>query len=220
MKTRWPLIGAQTPQNRFGWQHEGPGPQADGVRDGADGLLPEERFAHPNLRRRPPYVPIDIGKECLRFSIAKGTAGLAGEYRSAPEDLSRRVMNQELRESDLPAIRWWISGLHRIEDFVRLHTSGRLTIEEMAYMVRRAFGDKAPYRGWLNQWGREPERELPSLAACIKLESSEELVGMRIDDIGRSDSRRIDENGITYVKLNGHIYWRRQAATNTTIGER
>ena len=30
---------------------------------------------------------------------------------------------------------------------------------------------------------------------------------MDVDDIPVGDDRRIDEDGFTYIKLNGHMYW-------------
>ena len=110
-------------------------------------------------------------------------------------------MHKTLDEEDGAALRWMLSGLHHAEDFVRLHTMGRLTIEELAYLVRWAFGEKnTPYHSWLNQWGRDPQRPLPSLFATIELETANDLIGLHVDDIPAGDDRRIDEDGFTYIK--------------------
>ena len=83
-------------------------------------------------------------------------------YRKEPEALYRRITELTLEEDDGVALRWMITGLHQDEDFVGMHTMSRLTIEELAHLVRSAFGEKqTPYRSWLNQWAREPDRPLP-----------------------------------------------------------
>ena len=211
MKLRAPLVPVDAVPNRFGWHHEGPGPQWPDDEETDEELLPAESFNHPALKRRPPYVPERQGTATFSFMVRKRCAGLAHRYRREPEELYRRIMRQALEKEDGAAIRWMISGLHRAEDFVRLHTMGRLSIEELAYMVRWAFGEEqTPYRRWLNQWGREPNRPLPSLPGTIKLETENDLIGLRIDDIPAGDDRRIDEDGCTYVKLNGHMYWLRR----------
>ena len=99
-----------------------------------------------------------------------------------------------------------LSGLQFSTDFVRLHTTGRLTIEEMAYMTREAFGERAPYRTWLNQWGREPTRALPSLPAEVRLHHPNELIGLDVRDLETDDDRRIDVGDTLCIKLNGHVY--------------
>ena len=126
------------------------------------------------------------------FRIRKGCAGLAHRYRRDPDILYRRIMDKTLDDEDGPALRWMLSGFHRAEDFVRMHTRGRLTIEELAYLVRFAFGeDDTPYRCWLNQWGRDPQRPLPSLFGTIELDAPDELIGLDLDHIPVDDHRRI-----------------------------
>ena len=208
MTQRFPLVPANAPANRFGWRHDGPGPQLDNDPNADKHLLPAERFDHPELKRRPPYVPERIGRGTFTFMVRKGCAGLAHHYRREPESLYRRVMHKSLNKEDGAALRWALSGFHHDKDFVRLHTKGRLTIEELAYLVRWAYGeDHTPYRSWLNQWGGDPQRPLPSLFDTIELETENDLIGLHIDDIPVGDDRRIDENGFTYIKLNGHMYW-------------
>lgn len=83
-------------------------------------------------------------------------------------------------------------------------------------MMRWTYGSEhAPFRRWRNQWGRDPERPLPSSPATIELESEKDLVGLSINDIAPGDDRRIDENGFTYVKLNGIMYWLKKSHTST-----
>ena len=169
MKLRAPHLPADTVPNRFGWRHEGPGPQwPDGGGATDEDLLPAESFNHPALKQRPPYVPERQGRTTFAFMVRKGCAGLAHLHRREPEALYHRIMQQALEDEDGAAIRWMISGLQWDEDFVRLHTMGRLSIEELAYMVRWTYGAKqAPYRKWLNQWGREPHRPLPSAPGIV-----------------------------------------------------
>ena len=204
MNLRAPMVPEDAVPNRFGWRHEGPGPQWPKRADPKEELLPSERFDHPALKRRPCYVPEREGIETFSFMLRKGCAGLAHRHRREPEPLYRRITRQTMRAKDVAAVRWMISALHTDEDFVRLHTMGRLSIEELAYVVRTAYGPaRAPFRAWLNQWAREPEKPLPSLPGTVMLRSEDELMGLRIDDIPAGDDRRIDEEGVTYLKLNG-----------------
>ena len=208
MNVRWPLVPADSVPNRFGWRHEGPGPQWPETVDPSEELLPASRFDHPALKRRPLYVPQRVGVKTFSFMMRKGCAGLAHCYRREPEALYRRITELTLKEDDGVALRWMIAGLHHGEDFVGMHTMSRLTIQELAHLVRSAFTEKeTPYRSWLNQWGREPDRPLPSLPGVIPLESEDDLTGLHIDDIPVGDDRRIDHDGITYLKLHGHRYW-------------
>ena len=207
MTLRAPLLPPDAVPNRFGWRHEGAGPQLldnDALQD--DALLPPERFDHPNLKQRPPYVPERLGPPTFSFALRKSCAGLAYDYRRDPHSLYDRILTRTLVADDGPALRWMLSGLQFSTDFVRLHTSGRLTIEELAYVTREAFGDRAPYRTWLNQWGREPTRALPSLPAEIRLDHPNELVGLDVRDLEPDDDRRIAVGDTLYIKLNGHVY--------------
>ena len=211
MNLRWPGIPADTPHNRFGWRHEGAGPQLDDDPGAGEPLLDERRFDHPQLKKRPPYVPPAMARRSFAFKVRKGCAGLAHEYRKEPEGVYERIVARGLDAGDGTVIRWMIGGLRTDEDFVRLHTVCRLSIEELAYMVRFAFAkDSAPYRTWLNQWAREPSRPMPSLPECIELKSGDELAGLHVDDIAPGDERRIDIAGTTYLKLNAHMYWLRR----------
>ena len=131
-----------------------------------------------------------------------------------PEALYHRIMQQTLNDEDGAAIRWMISGLQWDENCVRLHTMGRLSIEELAYMGRWSYGAKqAPCRKWLNQWGRKPDRPLPRAPGRIELETENERMELRLDEMPPGDEHRIDEDGCTYAKLNGHLYWLRRSAT-------
>ena len=207
MTLRAPLLSPDAVPNRFGWRHEGPGPQLIADDTPMDGeLLPAAAFDHPALQRRPPYVPERLGLPTFSFALRKSCAGLAYEYRRDPEGIYERIMGKALVAEDGAALRWMLSGLQFPTQFVRLHTCGRLTIEELAYMARSAFGNRGAYRTWLNQWGRSPERALPSLPGSILLERPDELVGLDLRDMPPGDDRRIDRHGKTYVKLNGHIY--------------
>ena len=204
---RAPLIPAEAPENQFGWRHEGPGPQWPEDEGANEVLLPQERFRHPALQRCPPYMPAHSAAKTFSFIVRKGCAGLAHQYRVDADALYERIQRLAVTPHDGPAVRWTISGLHSGAHFVRLHTLCRLTIEELAYLVRTAFGPRhAPYRSWLNQWGRNPQRPLPTLPASVRLESEDDLEGLHIDDIRPGDDRRIDSHGMTYLKLNGHIY--------------
>ena len=205
---RAPLVPAYAPENQFGWRHEGPGPQWPEDDDADEPLLPQERFAHPALQRPPQYMPARNAAKTFWFIMHKGCAGLAHPYRVDAYALYERIQRLAMTPDDGPAVRWTLSGLHSGAHFVQLHTLCRFTIEELAYLVRTAFGPRhAPYRDWLNQWGRDPERPLPTLPASIELESEDALEGLHIDDIAPGDDRRIDIEGTTYIKLNGHIYW-------------
>ena len=57
MNVRWPLVPADSVPNRFGWRHEGPGPQWPETVDPSEELLPASHFDHPALKRRPLYLP-------------------------------------------------------------------------------------------------------------------------------------------------------------------
>ena len=176
MTLRAPLLSSDAVPNRFGWRHEGPGPQLIADDTPMDGeLLPAAAFDHPALQRRPPYVPERLGLPTFSFALRKSCAGLAYEYRRDPEGIYERIMGKALVAEDGAALRWMLSGLQFPTQFVRLHTCGRLTIEELAYMARSAFGNRGAYRTWLNQWGRSPERALPSLPGSILLERPDEL---------------------------------------------
>ena len=80
MKLRAPLVPADAVPNRFGWRHEGPGPQWPDVDDPDEELLPAARFDHPALKRRPPYVPERQGVATFSFMMLKGCAGLAHRH--------------------------------------------------------------------------------------------------------------------------------------------
>ena len=208
MNLRAPLLPADAVENRFGWRHEGPGPQLpekDAPRD--DTLLPAEAFDHPALKRRPPYAPERLGLRNFTFTMQKACAGLNHHYRRDPKEVYARIVSRSLVPDDSPVLRWMTTGLQFSWLFVRLHAVGRLTIEELAYTVRFACGDQAPYRTWLNQWGRNPNRPLPSFRDDFPLERPDELVGLDARDIPPDDDRRIDVDGTTYLKLNGHMYW-------------
>ena len=172
-----------------------------------DTLLPAEAFDHPSLKRRPPYVPEHFGPRTFAFALRKSCAGLDHRYRRDPNELYNRIISRTLDPDDGPALRWMTSGLQFSTDFVRLHTVGRLTIEELAYTVRFAYGDCAPYCTWLNQWGRNPNLPLPSFRDDFPLERPDELVGLDVRDIPPDDDHRIDVDDTTYLKLNGHMYW-------------
>ena len=208
MTLRAPLLPADSVENRFGWLHEGPGPQlpAKGTpRD--EKLLPAEAFDHPALKRRPPYVPERFARRTFAFAVKKSCAGLAHRYRRDPGELYDRIVSRTLAIGDRVALCWMTSGLQFSTDFVRLHTVGRLTIEELAYTVRFACGERTPYRTWLNQWGRDPNRPLPSFRDDFPLERPDELAGLDLRDIPPGDDRRIDVDGTSYFKLNAHLYW-------------
>lgn len=211
MRVRWPLVPEDSVPNRFGWRHEGPGPQWPQTWDRAETLLPGECFDHETLKKPPQYVPERQGGKTFGFMLDKGCAGLAYECRTDAGGLHARIASRTMVESDTVPARWMLSGLQTDEDFVRLHTMGRLSIASLAYLVREAFGEtRAPWRQWLNQWGRDPGKPLPTLPGDVRLESADDLVGLHVDDIALDDERRIDESGITYVKLNGHLYWLRR----------
>ena len=219
MTVRWPLVPADAAPNRFGWRHEGPGVQWPEPSDTNEQLLPSEDFDHPELKRPPAYVPEHEGEATFDFMMLKGCAGLAHEFRRQPAELYARIKQQALERDDEPALRWMITGLRKDEDFVALHTMGRLSIQELAYLVRTAFGaERAPFRRWLNQWARDPHKPLPSLPGTIGLKSENDLVGLHIDDIPPGDDRRIDEDGITYLKIYGHMYWLRRQASQVDNG--
>ena len=208
MTLRAPLLPRGAPQNRFGWRHEGPGPQLlepEALRD--DRLLPAEAFDHPALERRPPYVPERLARRTFSFTLRKSCAGLAHRYRRDADDVYDRIISRTLDADDGPALRWMTSGLQFSSDFVRLHTVGRLTIAELAYLVRFAYGANAPYRTWLNQWARDPDRPMPTYRDDFELERPDELIGLDLRDLPPGDDRRLDIDDTTYFKLNAHIYW-------------
>ena len=92
MKLRAPHLPADTVPNRFGWRHEGPGPQwPDDEGETVEELFPAESFNHPALKRRPPYDAQRQGTAMLSFTVRKGCAGLAHGYHREPEKLYRRI---------------------------------------------------------------------------------------------------------------------------------
>ena len=138
--------------------------------------------------------------------IRKGCAGLRNEYRVSPEQAYRAMQSGEFSRTEEVAVRWALDGM-RPEEFGSLHSVGKLTIEELARMVRTLYPLEAPWRTWLNQWARDPDRAMPTEEDFTwELEAPGELEDIDLREVKRGDERRIDEDGNTYVKLNGILY--------------
>ena len=204
---RYPHPPADSVSNRFDRRFDGAGRQL--VQEELENdpeLLPPERFTDERLRARPPYISERMCKAHIDLFIARGCAGLRNEYRVSPEQAYRAMQSGEFSRKEEVAVRWALDGM-RPEEFGSLHSVGRLTIEELARMVRILYPLEAPWRTWLNQWARDPDRAMPTEEDFTwELEAPGELEDIDLREVKRGDERRIDENGTTYVKLNGILY--------------
>ena len=206
---RYPHLPPECVSNRFGWRFDGAGRQLPrDADDDAPDLLPEDRFSDPRLKVRPPYVNDRMSRLHIDFLIGKGCAGLAHEYRESAEAVRQAMFAGEFSRRQATTIRWALDGM-RHERFTSLHSIARLTIEELARMIRNLYpAPYRPWRSWLNQWAADPGRAMPTEeGASWKLEEPDELIGIDLREISPEDERRIDEDGITYVKLNGIVYF-------------
>lgn len=204
---RYPHPPAASVSNRFDRRFDGAGRQL--VQEELENdpeLLPPERFADERLRARPPCISERMRKTHIDLFITKGCAGLRNEYRVSAEQAYRAMQSGEFSRKEEVAVRWALDGM-RPEEFGSLHSLGRLTIEELARMVRTLYPLEAPWRTWLNQWARDPDRAMPTEEDFTwELEAPGELEDIDLREVKQGDERRIDEDGTTYVKLNGILY--------------
>ena len=82
-----------------------------------------------------PYISERMREAHIEFFIRKGCAGLGNEYRVSPEQAYRAMQFGEFSRREEVAVRWALDGM-RAEEFGSLHSVGRLTIDELARMVR------------------------------------------------------------------------------------
>ena len=205
---RYPHPPPEDVNERFGRRFDGAGRQlvVDECENDPE-LLPPERFADERLRTGPPYISERMREAHIDFFIRKGCAGLGNEYRVSPERAYRAMQSGEFPRREEVAVRWALDGM-RAEEFGSLHSVGMLTIDELARMVRILYPLAAPWRTWLNQWARDPGRAMPTEENLAwELEAPDELDGFDLRELERGDERRIDEDGTTYVKLNGIVYF-------------
>ena len=170
-------------------------------------LLPMSRFAHPNLNRRPAYMSEKLADDNMSLMLGKACAGLSRDLRVDGAWMRRAFMSGRFDRQARSSWEWAWSGLPECVT-PHLHALCALTIRELAWGMREVFGEDAGgLAHYLNQWGENPHKPLPTgEGVCILVKSIDDVpppaLAMRPDHPNRTDV----EGGLTILELNDVKY--------------
>lgn len=173
----------------------------------AEVLLPLGRFDHPNLRRRPANVVPAQADVQMDLIVGKECAGLRRDLRTTGAGMRRAFIAGRFGRNERVSLEWTTSGMHE-SLFPTWHSLCALTIFELARGMRVLGPAAGGYAGYLNRWGEDPEKALPSADGWTLAIRDCSLLPREAMEMGEGDPRREDfpEKGFSVLNVGGLRY--------------
>ena len=170
-------------------------------------LLPLERFDRPPLHRRPTNILAAAADDQMDLIVSKSCAGLRHDLRTTGARLRHAFIFGRFGRTERTALAWTVSGMRRFL-FPTWHSLCALTLFELARGMRTLGPECGGYAKYLNQWGKAPEKALPSAAGWTLYLHDLNHIPQAAIDMDESDPRREDiaETGVSVLDLSGLRY--------------
>lgn len=170
-------------------------------------LLPMSRFAHPNLNQRPAYMPEELADANMSLMLGKACAGLSPDLRIGGACMRRAFISGHFDRKARSTWQWAWPGVPECVT-PHLHALCALTIRELAWGMREVFGEEAgglaPY---LNQWGEDPHKPLPTgEGVCILVKSVDDIPPPALAMRPGHPKRKDLQGGLTTLEFNDVKY--------------
>ena len=134
----------------------------DEVPDGAPKeLLPLDRFNDPRLRRLTPHMTEEEADLRAKAITRKACAGRRRDITASGPALRRAIRSGMFTDIERATFRWTLSGIWP-EHRWTLVAWWRLSIWELARIVKREYEGHLSLSPWLNLWGADPSRPILS----------------------------------------------------------
>ena len=170
-------------------------------------LLPLDRFDHPNLHYRPTNIVPAQADVQMGLIVEKECAGLRHSLRTTGPRLRRAFIAGRFERNERIALEWTISGMREFL-FPTWHSLCALTIFELARGMRLLGPTAGGYADYLNQWGENPEKALPTAIGWTLYIHDHNLLPQTAIEMDETDIRRNDipEIGVSVLDLDGLRY--------------
>ena len=170
-------------------------------------LLPLEQFDRHPLHRRPTNIIAKQADRQMDMLVRKQCAGLRHDLRVSGARLRRAFIFGRFSYKERGVLQWTVSGMRDFL-FPTWHSLCALTIFELARGMRVLGPEAGGYAHYLNQWGQDPNRPLPSAAGwmlhirdCARLPPA--AMNMLEGDPCRED---VPEIGASTLNVDGLLY--------------
>lgn len=172
-----------------------------------EALLPLDRFDHPNLHKRPTNVTPGVADRQMNLVLAKQCAGLRHDLRTTGAAMRRAFIRGRFGRNERVSLEWALSGMRKTH-FPIWHSLCALTIHELARGLRILGPTAYGYATYLNQWGEDPSKPLPSAVGWTLAVRDFSALPQVVFDMGENDSRRTDikEFGTSWLDVDGLCY--------------
>ena len=170
-------------------------------------LLPLEQFDQPPLHRRPANIIARQADRQMDMLVRKQCAGLRQDLRVPGARLRHAFIFGRFTHRERAVLQWTVSGMRDFL-FPTWHSLCALTIFELARGMRVLGPEAGGYAHYLNQWGRDASRPLPSAAGwMLHIRDCSRLPPAAVDMLEGDPCREdLPEIGASTLNVDGLLY--------------